>query len=510
MRFTFNLLTEPWVPCIRQDGSPVELGLRDALVRAHELRELGGESPLVVAALYRLMLVVLHRVFGPPSIKAWAELWEKKRWDETALDAYFARWQERFDLFHPQRPFYQAPDARVQPKSVSSILHEAASGNNATLFDHHTDETSASLSPAQAARALLAAQAFGLAGLSGLPEKFTDAPCARGVIFLTKGETLFATLILNLVCYPDKEYASLPYRESDRPCWEMDDPYEPPRSVPWGYLDYLTWQNRRILFLPEETPQGIAVRRMTLAPGLRLEATVMDPMKHYFRDARRGSLPLRFVEERALWRDSAVLFQLNNVQHQPPHVFQWLSRLEDYLEQEGLHRCAYIGLGMANDQAKVNFFRSEQMPLPIEYLRDKSLVDSLSNVLKMAEDAAHQLWGAVRTLATFILSPEADAPGARQPAREDLDRLTDEWAVERRYWSRLEVPFRQTIVGIPDEPDATLEAWRNTLFQTAWAAFDEAANNQEGGNTRTLKAIVRARDQLTAGLASALPKANVA
>ena len=178
----FNLVDMPWIPCIRRDGQSVELGLRDALQRAHELRELGGESPLVTAALYRLLLAILHRVYGPDGYDTWYTLWQARRWDPAPLEAYFTHWYDRFDLFHPKRPFYQAADERVKPKSVTSLVHDVASGNNATLFDHHTDDRGLTLTPAQAARFLVAAQSFGLAGLSGLPQKFTDGTCALGII----------------------------------------------------------------------------------------------------------------------------------------------------------------------------------------------------------------------------------------------------------------------------------------------------------------------------------------
>jgi len=105
MTASFDLISEPWVPCVGRDGQAVELGLQDVLVRAHELRELGGESPLVTAALHRLLLVVLHRVFGSADYDAWYALWQAGRFDPTVLDAYFAQWRERFDLFHPARPF---------------------------------------------------------------------------------------------------------------------------------------------------------------------------------------------------------------------------------------------------------------------------------------------------------------------------------------------------------------------------------------------------------------------
>ena len=163
MTATYDLRTQPWIPCMRNDGAVVTLGLQTALAEAHTLRELGGESPLVTAALYRLLLAVLHRVYdGPADPDAWGAIWDARQFDAARLDAYFDRWGERFDLFHPERPFYQAADERVKPKSLSDFIFHAASGNNATLFDHHTDEGGLVLMPSEAARMMLAAQTFGL------------------------------------------------------------------------------------------------------------------------------------------------------------------------------------------------------------------------------------------------------------------------------------------------------------------------------------------------------------
>jgi len=155
-------------------------------------------------------------------------------------------------------------------------------------------------------------------------------------------------------------------------------------------------------------------------------------------------------------------------------------------------------------QAKVNFYRSERMPLPLVYLKEQELVEMLGTALGMAERTARQLWSATRTLATFILLPEADSQSARQPAREDLDSLTQQWAVVRRYWSRLEIPFRETMEALPEETERALERWRKTLLRTAWRAFDQVTDNLSH-DPHTLKAVVRARDQLAVGLAKQLP-----
>ncbi len=492
MSETFNLVTEPWVSCLTLSGDPAELGLRETLVRAHELREVSGESPLATAALYRLLLAVLHRVHGPADEDAWLDLWQAGRWPSEPLDAYLARWALRFNLFG-ERPFLQRADGRVRPKSVASLLPEVASGNNPTLFDHHVEERQLVLSPPQAARALVGALSFGLAGLSGLEAKFTDAPCARGALFFAEGDNLFETLCLNLVRYPWQGEAGV-----DRPAWEADDPSLPARDHPLGWLDLLTWPNRNILLVPERLDGHLVVRQMTMAPNLALHADVLDPMKCYRVDEKRGHLVLRFTEWRALWRDASLLLGATQASRSAL-VVAWLRELAlaGYLPRE--RRLRFMALGMANDQARVDFTRAERLPLPVAYLKDKALLDVIQECLALADGVSHQLWGATQTLARLLLAPQADLDEGRQPAPQDVAALTGQWAVERHYWSRLELPFREMLLALPDDPAAARRQWRDTLRGCAWEASDALCRSLEQ-DLRRMKAVVRARDQLALGL----------
>lgn len=497
MTCSYNLLENPWIPCIDAEGDEVVLSLREVLAQAHTLHDVSGESPLTTVAIYRLLLAIAHRVFGPDGMEAWAALWDAGQFDMTLLDAYLSQWHDRFDLFHPEHPFYQQVDPRLKPKPITTLLFDAASGNNATLFDHHTDAEGLTLTAAQATRALLAAQAFGLAGLCLPGNPFTDAPCARGIGFLIQGETVYETVMLNLVAYDEDR--PMPRYPDDCPAWEMDDPYRPRRSIPRGYLDYLTWQNRRVLLLPEVTGNALVVRSITVAPGLRLDPTITDPQKHYHRDEKRGLLlPLRFDESRALWRDSAALLSLATKEYQPPRALNWLADLvgNGYLPAQ---RRRMLALGMANNQAKVEFFRTERWPLPLKYLEEPALVEALKDALAMAEGVSNQLWGAGRTLATFFLCPEADLEGAHQPAPDDLNRVTGQWDMRRRYWAELEAPFRLMLEDLPEGPETALSTWQATLRRAAWQAFDGIARNLDA-QPRTLKAAVRGRQQLASGL----------
>lgn len=501
MTVSFDLITQPWVPCVDGKGRPLELGLAETLARSHELRELTGESPLVTAALHRLLLAILHRVFGPPGYDDWRALWEAGRFDAAALDAYFDRWRDRFDLFHPTRPFYQAADSRVAPASVTTLTMDMASGADATLFDHHTMRDDVMFSPAQAARAMLALQSFGFCGTKGPTMQFTDAPWAREVVFLVAGESLFQTLLLNLFKYPDEQVLGTGPR--DAPAWEMPDPFADNRAIPRGYLDYLTWQNRRVLLYPEDRNGSVGICQVTVAPGLRLADGVFDPMKHYsVKGKKRSIVPKRFTEERALWRDSSVLFHLQSTEEQALRAFQWLSGLvfEELLPSD--QAFSYMAFGICSElgKDKTHFYRAEHMPLTLAYLRRRDLVNDLDMVLTLADDVGRQLWGAARSMALFVLAPQADAESARQPAGEDLSRIMAPWGVERRYWSRLELPFRNTLERLPQDREAALIEWRKTLRHIAWDAFEAAAEDVET-DARHMKAAVEGRGQLAAGLA---------
>src|SRR5262249_4572484 len=172
----FNLIDEPWLPCVTaapDDGAPatVQLSLREILLRAHELAAVTGESPPVTAALYRLLLAVLHRCAGeddqtgPKDAARWEVLWNCGRFDADAINRYLAEQRPHFDLFDAERPFYQTAGPAVdegKAASIAKLLFQ--SDNNPTLFDHAIVADPPRLSPARAARLVVAYQAFDTGG----------------------------------------------------------------------------------------------------------------------------------------------------------------------------------------------------------------------------------------------------------------------------------------------------------------------------------------------------------
>jgi CRISPR system Cascade subunit CasA len=517
MTASFNLIDEPWIPCIDLQGNSAERGIRDTLASAHELKEVYDESPLVTISIYRLLLAILHRVFGPDSADMWLAFWEQGAWDAIQLDDYLDAWYERFDLFHPDPVyrFYQAePDETYKPRSVIHLIH--SQGNNPTLFTHDTDEMVLGYTPAEVARALLASQSCYLGGLLRPGKSSPGSPCARGINFLSQGRNLFETLVLNWFPYPDE--GVFHNQVDDKPAWEMDDPFNANRQalkvrvkeevLPLGYLDFLTWQNCRLwLSLPGE--DGL-VREVRIGLGnLKLHWSVTNPLYHYRRAQTRdpsGLKFLRFSEGRALWRDSAALLQHRAPDdYQPPYAVTWLANLLIGMGMELPHQ-GYAAYGMSTDQAKVFFYRHEQMPLPSDYLEENRLED-LVFALQAAENTARKTRGAAMRLAELVLSETADQKEGRKPDSKDMTALVEHWGVMRDYWGALEPAFWELVTVLPGHTEQALTGWEETLKHTAWETL-RRAEALAGDDTKALKAAAVASRQLGGGLKKVFEKAE--
>ena len=473
MNHSFNLLDQAWIPVISVNGEYLELGLRNMLAKSPNLRDISCDTPIQSTAILPLALAVLHRVFGPPDLQTWQTLWRARSFDMAAIDEYLERWHQRFDLFDARRPFMQMPDARVGPKSMIHLIHPM--GNTGTLFSHVSDSVGLALPPAEAARFLLAASYFRTAGLGPSIDKrrvnFKDSAFARGAIFWARGDTLFQTLLLNLVQYPDER--TMPYTGRDAPAWEMDDPFER-RESPFGYLDYLTWSNNRVQLIPDPTADGIVVREAVVVPAINMSSDVRSPQRRYVQREKKGEISFSFLyfnADRALWRDYVSLLRHEAGKVFPPAAVEWLAELKQNELLEDGYPLRLMATGMLADQAKPVFYRQEIMPLPLKLLRNEDHVHGIRLALEQAEDVSNKLRIALNILAEQVLQ----RGGARKPDYNDRNRLAKQWAARERYWTALEPRFWRFIESLVVDSDAALHDWIADLRDQALSALQYAA-----------------------------------
>jgi len=235
-------------------------------------------------------------------------------------------------------------------------------------------------------------------------------------------------------------------------------------------------------------------------------------MKHYRKDEKLGALSTNFSENKILWRDSATFLSFQDSDPlRTPKTFDWLRYLveEGHLERQRIFRS--IALGMSKKQAKVYFFREERLPLPLAYLTDNSLVNTLADALERTSALAFDLVQSARRVGMFLKIPDADTKKwgeLNTNAKADINNWVAYTGIERHYWVSLDIPFQTFMVELAQkEREAVMGEWFTTLRKNALDAFEQATQ-YVGTDVKSLKAVEQGRSYLYYRLSEVLPKSE--
>ncbi len=531
----FNLLDERWIPCIRTgDGVEEEFSLAGALINAHKLREIRDSSPLVTAALHRLLLAVIHRATrrgdeqgGPASWEEWRDLWTQRQFDGEQLTRYLEAWRHRFALFGDDHPFYQAASLDFSyERAITNLTHELNT-DGTTLFDHTTRANSPAFSPARAARCLVAHQAFAIGGLLSLekgqdPKLFKSAdsaPLTKGAVMLVQGKNLFETLMLNLHRYHRKDGEPFAMDADDTPAWERDAETKAEDRRLKGYLDLLTWQSRRIRLHPTEEPGGtVTVRSVVVMKGNQFpdgftrfghETMLAFRINKKAKGTEDPTPVVSFQPEKALWRDSLTVLQAVE-DAKRPKILEWLATLAGHRVLDRAQTVPLVAYGLGSDRAKIFFWRTEQLPLPLAYLSDGDLLARVRGALALAEQTGNVLRDAIREFARFIFVPDPpndlrERDGLYRQRSKDIAALRVALAPGRRYWAALDAEFSHFLIeqakeGADRPPGEVGELPVGQAFSDWGDAVRDAARDDfaaivggQDDSARVMKATVYAR-----------------
>ncbi|GHG01546.1 hypothetical protein GCM10017783_12210 [Deinococcus piscis] len=546
---------------MKADGTQAEVSLRDTLLRPTLYRRIDAGHPLHTAALYRLHLAILHRALAGPADAKGAAEWYLHGFPADRVEAYLSRYAGRFDLFGPQ-PFMQM--AGLNPAEVGEnfrshwtrLSTEEGSPNTTALFNVEArpgGDRSDTLTPAQAARQLLAHQSF---ALGGLIKRFTTsaraAPVATAALFLAEGSDLQQTLALNLTPYTPSMQAK------DLPVWE-----QPPLSVAdiqriyagkeplarpaEGYASRYGWPSRSVLLLPEETPEGVRVRSIGFGAGVPLagagegSGSNTDPMVTLrpSRDDKSEPYPYKLSRDRLLWRDLTALLpdpaaavtegKKGKVKTKPGRAPEVLLHAAEVMELA--HAQAQLSLsgrpsqdeaedwdaplpdaharhpvipvqvfGQLTDQGKAFAMRQESYTLPQAFIENP---DKFRNYVRQSLDDATTVGEALRR-SVFVMAQELLSKGGdRSPDRADITKLADQIPATPTYWQSLETPFRAYLLELDRDPVQATRRWHAALRRSAlrgWNVAEEAA----GLNAAGLRAVQKSQGLLLKALGTLL------
>lgn len=485
LRPCFDLTREPWLPVLRNDGTEAELSLSDVFAQAAEIRRLVGDVPTQEFALLRLLLAVLHdAVEGPADLDAWQELWQ----DGLPLDgaggviAYLDRHRDRFDLLHPEAPFFQTPGLRTAKNEIASLDRLVADVPNGTLFFTMRARGVERLSFAEAARWVVHAHAFDTSGIKtgavGDPRVKggrvyplgTGWAGNLGGVFV-EGDDLRETLLLNLIAF-DTGNLRIDAGQ-DRPAWRRPvqgpaelEPLELSRR-PAGVRDLYTWQSRRIrLVFDKESVHGVV-----LAYGDSLSPRnqhMREPMTGWRRspaqekkhDLAQVYLPREHDPGMNAWRGLGALVagrvpgweqRQEAAAIVRPRILDWVARLtiEGGFPEDFLVRARLVGAQYGTQQSVIDEMVDDAVAMPVVLLheRDTRLGQEAIDAVADAEEAVRVLGDLAADLARAV---GADPEPARAHAT-------------RNGYAVLDGPFRAWLAGLTSKavPQSQRAAWQD-------------------------------------------------
>ncbi|WP_328777368.1 type I-E CRISPR-associated protein Cse1/CasA [Streptomyces goshikiensis] len=485
----FDLVSRPWLPVQLRDGSSAELSLKDVFARASEIRRLVADVPTQEFALMRLLLAILHdAVDGPEDIDAWQELSESPE-PFAAVAPYLDRHRERFDLLHPDRPFFQVADLRTPKNEVASLNRIVADVPNGDPFFTMRQPGVERLTFAEAARWIVHAQAFDTSGIKsgavgdsrakngkGYPQGVAWAGNLGGVF--AEADDFQQTLLLNLVA---SDTTAVAVDKDDRPAW-LRDPCGPDvqsdlASRPTGPRDLYTWQSRRIRLHHD----GQAVHGVVLSYGDPLHASNghrREPMSGWRRSTAQEKklglpqvyMPREHDPARSAWRSLASLLVSSTEERsaqggEPARylragVLKWIAELthERLLPRDLLIRPRLIGAVYGTQQSVVDEVVDDGFAMSVVLLheRDQRYANEARGAVEDSTKAVNALGDLAADLATASRRL-ADAP--RDTAR-DLG------------FGLLDGPYRQWLaqLGGSAKPSDDRAAWQRTAYRVVRGA----------------------------------------
>ncbi|MDK8510167.1 type I-E CRISPR-associated protein Cse1/CasA [Corynebacterium bovis] len=531
---TYNLLDEPWIQVVTEDGATAEVSLTDVLKNAGRYRALASDLATMNFAVLRVLLAVLYRAWDDArwrnvddALDHWDEKWTAASlWDDD-VERYLDTVRGRFDLRHPETPFMQVADlhtAKGDHKPVSLMIPDVGG-----MFSLRTDVTR--ISAAEAARCLIHCAAYDYSGIKSGAVGDTRVRSARGYPMgvgvcgwyggtVIHGDSLRETLLLNYV----------PHRESagtdDLPVWEMPPLTSAARPgvLSPGPVELLTWPQRRIRLFWSTTDSTDSTDSADGADGADGDAPTVDGVLVCNGDAVdytmihgtemmtpwRFSAPqtqkakaLRYMPQaldkgRAMWRSLGGILPNAAVATvdqkyaegapaaEPARTVEWLARLvvDEVIPRDRVVRVEMVSPVYGSNMASLSDVLNDSLTVRSPLLGIEG--EALRAVVRTAVDRTE---GVAWELTKFSRDIRTAAGGDRQSGGDD---------VRLRFFDTVDASFRRWLADIGDGDDtpapgelpdtgdtgdgeigaAALAEWGGRLRSIAWDLADEIVRAQ--------------------------------
>ena len=391
----YSVLTEPVIPVLMEDGSEKSVGIKEAFLNAHKIKDILGNNPLERYAVLRLLIAFAMDMLHPETGYDRADLLQKGGFDADALENYITVCEKdgpRFDLFDEEHPFLQSRyseelDSKAR-KPAAVILHALPSGNNHIFIDHRLAEEHRISFP-DAFRALCASYVFCVSGTAG-PSSVNNTPPLFAIVI---GQNLFETIVINMISVA--EAGSLPYGIGEV-AWRQDKEIIPRMQVASvSLLEGMTWMPRRITLIPAE--DGQTIDYVYCQAGLNFQGNDLwcDPHVPRFRkkDDTFGTVKPEIGRE--VWRDAGtLLYDHDSKRVRQPLAIRCMANLFD--EEDFPDWIPIRVAGLITNQAAYTGWCEDELSVPSVLLYNQEKADAFRDDVRLVEALQSQIYSCVQ------------------------------------------------------------------------------------------------------------------
>lgn len=522
---SFNLVTDPWIKVIdKVTKQDTKVSLIELFRNAHNYSRLAGEMRSQDLATLRFLLAILTTVYSRFDADGeayewlkidtatltitepvdedeyeqsdlqdtWKQLFQQGHFSEV-VTRYLKHYQDRFDLFG-ERPFYQitadeydavVPEknkvatgsGKVAVKQINRLISE--SNNTPDVFTPKTDSEKNHVSLDELVRWLIMYQNFtGVTDKTKIEntEKFSTP---SGWLYklnpvYADGNTIFQTLMLNLVLFTKKEYSA------QKPVWEYStvQEYVTTRKkmiLPDDLSDlYTAWS--RLLHIEWDEQEQPTIFSAGL-PMFSSENAFVEPMTTWKPDSQGGTEDFKpaLKSTRSLgismWRNFGEYVTVNKSAQHEPGIVTWLHTLEKKgmlapTKQLNLATAVLVSDGNATSQAPVAEV-ADDLVIKAEVLFDTEETqrwpERIENIIDLTQQIAKDYWQFVASVGQI----------------RNLDSRQFASQYSSKFYDRLNEPFKQWLAGLSNDDDRDEKEleWQKSLRKIVLQAAEELMNS---------------------------------
>ncbi|MGR3174805.1 MAG: type I-E CRISPR-associated protein Cse1/CasA [Candidatus Scalindua sp.] len=475
-----NLIGDPWIPVIFEDGTDGLVGLRVLYQESCHISDLSVDPPQRISLMRLLLCITQAALDGPNDDSEWLKCLDR------IIPESLHYLQERKDKFYlnGDKPFLQIKELTSDKKVPFDKLNIClASGHNATFFDHEANPSGRFHSLARKALNLLTFMNFSTGGKIGQAKwgenRFSHetfaAPCIKSAHTIIRGKNLFKTIFFNLLS--KKVIANFPNMEWGKPVWDnfpgsLDDK-ESFDNASRTYLGRLVPLSRFILlgndsekkFIVGPTYKSYVISHL---PEFREPSTTVISTK------KGKIIYLPLSSEKHIWRELGSVLSLSKSMEAGGAVC--LQNIQKFIDHFKGHVEIWIG-GLESNQAKLIDLVEWNISIPINMLGGNTL-SLYKNGVNLAKNGEQAVREAVNLYCNEMSVKKESKKGIINKA-------------VLNYWSFLDNHYKLLIdlANMEDE----LDKWIRLLYRAINGAYYETCPHE---TPRQIQAFSKSKGRL--------------